>query len=318
MFQKIIDAIYRCNTFLITSHERLDGDALGSELALFHTLHQIGKKAVIFNQDQTPENYRFLPGADQIYNKIKNVEEFDAVFILDCSELERVGREAARIGTIKNMINIDHHISNRGFCKITLIDPQASSSGELIYRLFKKMNIAISKDTATNLYSAILTDTGGFRYGNTRKDTLLAAGNLVEYGADPQYIAENIYENTSPSKLSLLTKALKTLTFDCNGKVASLVVLLRDIESAGALPEYTEGLVDIPRTVKGVKISVLYSELSDDSIKISLRSKGNVNVERVARILGGGGHINASACKLRGDIKTVKQQVMETIKSFDF
>jgi phosphoesterase RecJ-like protein len=315
MFQKIIDIIYRYNVFLITSHERLDGDALGSELALYQSLYQMGKKAVIFNQDQTPENYRFLPGANQIRSKLNGIEEFDAVFILDCSELERVGEEAARIGTIKRMINIDHHISNGGFCEITLIDPQASSSGELIYRLFKKMDIAISKDAATNLYAALLTDTGGFHYGNTGKDTLIAAGNLVEYGADPQWIAENIYENNPPSKLRLLTKALETLTFDLDGKVGSMVVLLRDIESVGALPEYTEGFVDIPRTIRGVEISVFYSELSDNFFKISLRSKGRINVERVARILGGGGHINASACKLRGDIKTVKQRVIEIIKT---
>jgi phosphoesterase RecJ-like protein len=315
MFQRIIDIIYRYNVFLITSHERLDGDALGSELALYQSLYQMGKKVVIFNQDQTPENYRFLPGADQIHRKLNSIEEFDAVFILDCSELERVGEEAARIGTIKRMINIDHHISNGGFCEVTLIDPQASSSGELIYRLLKKMDIAISKDAATNLYAALLTDTGGFHYGNTGKDTLIAAGNLVEHGADPQWIAENIYENNPPSKLRLLTKALETLTFDLNGKIGSMVVLMKDIESVGAFPEYTEGFVDTPRTIRGVEISVFYSELSDNFFKISLRSKGKINVERVARILGGGGHINASACKLRGDIKTVKQRVIETIKT---
>lgn len=315
MFQKIIDIIYRYNTFLITSHVRLDGDALGSELALYDSLRQLGKKAAIFNHDQTPENYRFLPGAEQIHNKLHNIEEFDAVFILDCSELERVGQEAARIGTIKQMINIDHHISNGGFCEVTLIDPQASSSGELIYRLFKKMDIAISKDAATNLYAALLTDTGGFHYGNTRKDTLIAAGNLVEHGADPQWIAENIYENNPPSKLRLLAKALETLTFDWNGKVGSLFVLMKDIESVGALSEHTEGFVDIPRTIRGVEISVFYSELSENFFKISLRSKGKLDVERVARALGGGGHINASACKLRGDIITVKQQVMDTIKT---
>jgi len=315
MIPRIIDIINRNATFLITSHERPDGDALGSELALYHMLAAGGKSAVVYNQDETPCHYRFLPGAAVIVNRLPPAESFDAAFILDCSELERVGRKAGQIGKIRQMVNIDHHVSNGGFCDATLLDAEASSTGELIYRLAAAMAVKLTPEMATNLYAAILTDTGGFCYGNTSRDCLLIAGRLVESGASPQWISENIYENAPLVKIRLLTVVLESLALDLDGKVGSMVVTQENFARTGALQEHAEGFVDLPRTIEGVEISILFSELEEDYFKLSLRSKGRLNVERVAGLFGGGGHINAAGCRIRGDIATVKQRVLAQIKA---
>jgi len=314
MVNEIIAAINEGRSFLITSHVRLDGDALGSELALFLMLSDLGKKAIVYNQDDTPEHYRFLPAAPKIVHELGDVKQYDAAFVLDCSELDRVGDEAAKIGKIKKLINIDHHVSNGGFCSLKMLDAQASSTGELLFRLMREMECNISRDICTNLYTAIITDTGGFHYSNTRKDTLWAAGNLVENGADPQWISENIYESDSPAKLKLLAKVLETLSLDLKSKVGSLVVTQNALLDTSASLEHTDGFVDIPRSVKGIEISVLYTQLGDNYFKLSLRSKGKVNVEKVAKKFGGGGHINAAACKIKGDIGTIKLQILKAIK----
>lgn len=314
MIKEIIEAINEGQHFLVVSHVRLDGDALGSELAVYLMLRDLGKKAVVYNQDKTPEQYRFLPGARNIVQDPGDIEQYDTAFVLDCSELERVGDQAEKIGKIKRLINIDHHISNSGFCELKLIDARASSAGELVFRLLMEMGFRLTKDICTNLYAAILTDTGGFRYSNTRHDALFAAGTLVENGADPQWISENIYESDPPARLKLRARVMKTLSLDLVKSVGSLTVTNEMLQETGAAVDYTDGFVDIPRTVRGIKIAVLYTQLNGKGFKISLRSKGSVNVEKIARKFGGGGHVNAAACRIEGDINSVKSKIMEAIE----
>jgi bifunctional oligoribonuclease and PAP phosphatase NrnA len=315
MVKEILAAISQGKKFLITAHVRLDGDALGSELALYLMLKDLGKEAVIYNQDATPQHYRFLPGAAHIVNELENIEKYDIGFVLDCSELERMGKISADVVRIKTLINIDHHVSNGGFCKLSLLDPKASATGELLYRLMRKMHVKMTKDICTNLYAAILTDTGGFRYSSTRQDTLRAAGDLVEGGADPQWISENIYESDPPTKLLLLSKVLETLTLDMENRTASLVVTLKHLQDTGATMEQTDGFIDIPRTVKGIDIAMLYTQMGKNQYKLSLRSKGRVNVEKIARKFGGGGHVNAAACRIDGiNIDEIKSRVLEAVR----
>jgi phosphoesterase RecJ-like protein len=315
MLRRISERISLHRIFLITAHERLDGDAIGSELALWHMLRNLGKEAVVYNQDRTPENYLFLPGSDRIVHELPALAPFEVAFILDCSELDRVGEASDRIGTIPNLINIDHHVSNGGFCDVRLIDPQASSTGELIFRLTRDMNLTVTGEMATCLYAAILTDTGGFRYGSTRRGTLLAAADLVADGADPQWISENIYESDPPARIRLLTAVLPTLRLEEDGRVGSLAVTQKALADAGALPEHAEGLVDLPRSIRGVEISILYAELRDGGFKLSLRSKGKVNVESVARAFGGGGHINAAGCRAEGELSAIRRRVIKAIRA---
>jgi len=314
MVNEIITAINEGQSFVITAHVRLDGDALGSELAFYLMLKDMGKKAVIYNQDETPQQYRFLPGAKNIVHELGDIGQYDVGVVLDCSNLERVGEKAARIEKVQTLINIDHHISHGGFCRLSMLDGQASSTGELLYRLMREMRYKMTKDICTNLYAAIITDTGGFRYSSTHRDTLQAASVLVENGASPQWISENIYESDSPVRLKLLAKVLETMSLDLENKVGSLFVTQEDLRQAGASLDHSEGFIDIPRTVKGIDISVLYSQLESKYFKISLRSKGQINVEKVARKFGGGGHINAAACRIKGDIEEVKVLIAEAIK----
>jgi phosphoesterase RecJ-like protein len=314
MINEIIKAINEGQNILITAHVRLDGDAVGSELALYLMLKELGKKVLVYNQDRTPERYRFLPAANNIVHNINNVEQYDTGIILDCSDLTRCGDEAEKIVKIKKLINIDHHVSNNGFCSLKMLDAQASSTGELLFRLMQEMKFKMSKDICTNLYAAIITDTGNFRYSNTTKETFRAAENLVANGANPQWISENIYESDSPARLKLLAKALETLSLDLKNKVGSLVVTQKALQETGASWELTEGFVDIPRTVRGIEVSVLYTQRGDNNYKLSLRSKADVNVEKVAKKFGGGGHIHASACWIKGDIESIKSRVIEAIR----
>lgn len=314
MIKDIIAAIDEGKKFLITAHVRLDGDALGSELALYFMLKALGKEAVVYNQDRTPERYRFLPGAQQITHTIDQVEPFDVAVVLDCSDLTRVGDECERIRTIKKLINIDHHVSNNGFCALKMLDAQAGSTGELVFRLMREMNFPMTRDIATNLYAAIITDTGSFRYSSTTSETLHAAGFLVACGADPQWIAENIYENDSPVRLRLLAKALETLSLDMENKIGSLVVTQKHLQETGAAWEHTEGFVDIPRTVKGIEISILFTQREENLYKLSLRSKSKADVEKIAKQFGGGGHIHAASCWIEGDIESIKERIIQAVK----
>ncbi len=315
MINKIIEIINSCETFLITAHVRPDGDAVGSELALYHVLRNMGKQAVIYNQDRTPDVYTFLPAANVITNDIDSVEIFDAAFVLDCSDIERVGEEAKRIISIKKIVNIDHHVANSGFSEISLVDSGASSAGEILYKIIEKLSVPITKDIATNLYTAILTDTGAFCYSNTGSYTFSVAAKLVEAGADPRWIAVNIYEIKPMAQIQLMKETLKTLEIQQDIQTGSIYVSRKMLKDAEALPEHTEGLVDMIRSIKGIEVALICQETSGDNYRISLRSKGKINVEKVAREFGGGGHVNAAACILEGDIKSVKNKLLNAIKN---
>jgi len=315
MIDKIIEVVRQCQRFLITSHVRLDGDALGSELAFYLVLKGLGKDVVVFNEDPTPENYLFLPGAAEITHHLEDPLLYEAAFLLDCSELERVGRESGRIAGIGKVINIDHHLSNDGCWEIKLLDPQASSTGELIWRIIKAMGISPTVEVATNLYTAILTDTGSFHYSNTTPEALKAAGELVAHGASPQWISQNVYENEPAEKMKLFGRVLDNLSLAEDGKVVMLTVRLRDIEEIGAKHYHTEGFVDAGRKMKGVLVSTLFTETDENVYKVSMRSKDDIDIEQVARVFGGGGHRNAAAFRIEGKIEAVQKRVLEVLKS---
>ena len=312
---KITEVIRSSRRFLITSHVRLDGDAIGSELALYLMLRDMGKEASVYNRDTLPQMYRFLPGSDAIVNSMDAGDVFDAVFILDCSEIDRVGEEAPRVSAIRNIINIDHHISNGSFGDLSLLDPAASSTGEIVYRLMRELGVNITKDMAINLYTAILTDTGAFRYSNTGQKTFRVASDLVANGADPWWISQRIYENNPVQKMKLLAKALDTMAFFWDRRIAVIHVTKKMLEEAEALWEYTEGFVEFPRSIEGVEVAAFISEIGDRFFKVSLRSRGSMDVEKIAGVFGGGGHHSAAACRITGDLESVKAKLVEAVIS---
>jgi len=274
---------------------------------MYHILRDLGKDVTVFSQDEIPRVYSFLPGIEAVSHTLGPVERFDAVILLDCSELDRVGTEAPRIGSIGYVINIDHHISNQNVSELALIDTDSSSTGELLFRLIEELRCGISKDIAVNLYTAILTDTGAFRYSNTKADTLRLAAALIEKGAEPHIIAQKIYESKPIVQMRLMECALGTLEMDMGGKVGAILLDQNMMKERGAKPEHTEGLVDMVRSIEGVEVAIFYYEMPDHQYKISLRSKGAANVEQVARALGGGGHVNAAACRVAGNIGEIKE-----------
>jgi phosphoesterase RecJ-like protein len=311
--EKVIDIIAAKKSFLVTSHMRLDGDAVGSELALYHLLRSRGKKVIVYNQDETPRTYRFLPGADTIVHKLDDINGIDAVFVLDCSEIERVGEAAPLIRSADCVVSIDHHISNRGGFGISIVDPAASSAGELIFRLMEAMKADFTKEIAVNLYTAILTDTGSFRYSNAGRKAFAIAGKLVEAGAEPHKIAEMVYENNPPEKLLLLARVLGTLEYFWDGRINTLWVSQDMIRDTGSLAEYTENFVDFARAVEGVEVAAFFIEINPNYHRVSLRSKGRISVEKVARMYGGGGHFSAAACMVEGSLAAVKSRIVQSI-----
>lgn len=315
MVHEISDIIRKGRTFLVTSHARLDGDALGSELALYLALRSLGKEVRVYNRDITPHTYRFLPGADVIVNDLKAIGPCDALFVLDCSELSRIGGEAERLAALGRTVIIDHHLSNEGFGDVCWIDSAASSTGEMVYRVLREVPAKVTADMATNLYTAIMTDTGSFRYSNTTGSCLRVAAELLECGADLLRAAEELYEKKALVHLRLLGAYLGTIEVDGDGAVGTAYVTMDMMNSVGALPEHTEGLVDTLRSIDGVRAAAFFQEMDDGRFKISLRSKGTVNVETVAKSFGGGGHRNASACRVAGALDEVKAEVVRSLRA---
>ena len=311
---RIASVIRESQVFLITTHVRLDGDAVGSELALAEVLRNMGKDVTIYNQDETPAMFAFLPGEAAITHAFDGGSHYDAVFFLDCSDRDRAGDNAAALEGAGLVINIDHHVSNDGFAALSFVDYRASSTGELLCRLFTHMNIPITVPVATNLYTAIMTDTGSFRYANTASDTLRVAAELVDSGAEFLAAVENVYEKTPYVRMKLMGLVLETLDVTDKGSIGTMTVTRRMIDKAKAEPEHTEGIVEMIRSIDGVRVAAFFQETGPDRFKVSLRSKGSVDVESVARQFGGGGHVNAAACRMAGPLPDVRAQVLDAAR----
>lgn len=316
----VIEAIKNNKKFLITAHVNLEGDSLGSQLAMKELLIGMGKSAFILDNDPVPEHYRFLPKAGEVSNRLDKVGDFDAAVVLDCPTLKRTGKVKDIIGkSSKLVINIDHHISNEKFGGINWVDPHASSAGEMVYRLFKEAGVKLTKEVALSLYIAILTDTGSFNYDNTSRVTHEIAGELLGYGLDPALVSESVYERRSVEDIKLLGLVLATLKVNKEGTVAHLEVTKEMLEKTGADIAKSEGLINFARSIDKVKVAALFKEDIKDKnkINVSFRAKGNgdiIDVNKIAAIFGGGGHMKASGCIIMGSLEEAKSKVLAKIE----
>lgn len=312
----VVEAIKRHRRFLITAHVNLEGDSLGSQLAMKALLEAIGKKAVIVDDDSVPGHYKFLPRADEVSNKMDKKLAFDAAIVLDCPTLKRIGRVKGLLKKGRTVINIDHHISNERFGDVNWVHPSASSAGEMVYRLFKYMRVPLTKEVALYLYIAILTDTGSFNYDNTSSITHEIAGELLGYGLDPALVSERVYEQRSVADLKLLGMVLSTLKVSDAGDVAHLVITKKMLSETGVDVSRSEGFINYARSINGVKIAVLFREdpKGGKRINVSFRSKGDMDVNNLASRFGGGGHIRASGCTMEGGLSGVKKRVLSRIE----
>lgn len=301
----ILEAVRQGERFLVCSHSRPDGDAVGSMLAMGMMLEQMGKRADLVTADTLPAIYRWLPRAESILFTMRVHAPYDAVILLECDGLER-----AKLSGLEEffLINIDHHVSGRAFAHLNWIDCSAASVGELVYRLVVGAGVKVTPEMATCLYTTVLTDTGGFCYGATKASTFALARDLVLAGADPVRIAREVCYSARASKMLLLGAALSNLKRE--GRLAWLWVDLHDMVRTCAAEEDCEGIANYALAIAGVDVAAFLRELPDRRIRVSLRSKGLVNVAAIAAGLGGGGHENAAGCTLDGPLDGATKEIL--------
>jgi len=308
-------AIKKFNKFLITSHINPEGDAIGSQVAMSCLLKKLGKESVMLNESPVPNMLQFMKGTELIMKEIPGDFNFQAVIILDCPDLMRIGRVNEYIKKDSVIINVDHHISNIDFGKYNWVEPEISSAGEMVYDLFKAFKMKIEMEEAVSLYTAIMTDTGSFRYSNTSSKTHRIAAELIDIGVEPYEMHTKIYETSSLQDTNLLGESLQTMKLTDDGKIAWLWVTKEMLKKTKASLEGTEGIISFPRSIDGVEIAILFRETgTEDRVKVSFRSKGKVDVNKLAAEFGGGGHPTASGCTIFGKIEDVEKKVLDKAK----
>ena len=294
--------------FLITSHANPDGDAIGSEIGLLRLLRRAGKEAQIWNFHPTPGTYRALPDSAGIHFGVEPPAGFPAAFdcavVLECPTLDRTGL-AAPLSQLP-LVNIDHHLGNALYGVVTWVDTTAPAVGVMVAALARQLAIPIDPETADCLLLALVSDTGGFRFSNATPVAFEAAATLVREGARPEQVSQWLHESQPEGTVRLLGEMLGTLELHDDGRVATVHLTQGMFDRAGAVAGDSEGLVDSPRSIAGVAVVALLRELGPGQWKVSLRSRGPVDVQAVAQRRGGGGHKNAAGCKVEGDLGALK------------
>jgi phosphoesterase RecJ-like protein len=298
VLSQVVELIETKSNFAITTHIKPDGDGVGSSLGLCWLLRSLGKQAEVVVHGDIPVSYRSLPGADAIRDVKWIDRHYDAIFVIECSDIDRPG-----IGGLRNefTVNIDHHATSEHFGTINWIDSTASAVGEMIYNLCKAIGGRITVEIAECVYMALVTDTGSFHFPNTSDRTLKVASELIKAGARPEKIGEAVYANYPWSRIELMRQVLLTVKRDNSGRVACLRQTLEMQEISGAVDGDNSGFVNIPLAAKEVVAAVYMREVGPGKYRVSLRSKGDINVAKVAESFGGGGHKNASGCSIEGD-----------------
>jgi len=311
MLSQVVELIEKKDRFAITSHVRPDGDSLGSSLGLFWLLKALNKDVEVIMRDPAPHAYGQLPGAGSIRVTPAVAEGYDAVFVIECSDIDRPGLSDLEKQFV---VNIDHHSTTELFGAVNWIDSTASAVGEMIYNLCKATGVRVSREIADCVYTALLTDTGSFHYSNTTERTFKIASELVRTGVRPAKSAEAIFASYRWPKIELLSRVLATAQRDDTGHVAWMRQTIEMQEQTKASDEDADGFVNYPLAVGEVEAVALFKECSPGLYRTSMRSKGDVNVAKVAEKFGGGGHRNAAGCTLRGTWDEIEQTVVPLLQ----
>lgn len=314
MYDAVVNVLQSGRRFLIVSHAHPDGDAIGSTIALGLALEHMGKEVVLFNADTVPWNLKFLPYSDRIVNQLSASECFDATIMVDVAQAERVGKLFVDCKEKGKLVCIDHHLNIPDGFDVKCLDGTAASTGDVIYRLLKCLGQPITKEIATLIFCTLVVDTGNFRYSNTTASVMNSAKELVEAGADPWEVAQNLEENNPPEMIDLLQRVLKTMEFHMNNNVATIVLTKQMLAESGASVEVSEEFINFPRSIAGVEVAVLFREASPDRFKVSLRSKKTFDVAKLVSNFGGGGHKHAAGCTIEADLATARRQILTAIK----
>ncbi|MDQ2745685.1 MAG: bifunctional oligoribonuclease/PAP phosphatase NrnA [Acidobacteriota bacterium] len=310
MLSQVVELIENKQSFAITTHVRPDGDGVGSSLGLCWLLRSLGKKAEIVLRDPIPVSYATLPGADEVKQVSEVNGKYDAVFVIECSDLARPGIDGLNA---QFTVNIDHHSTSEHFGTINWIDQTASAVGEMIYNLCKAIGGRISKDIAECLYLAIVSDTGSFHFSNTTDRTLKVASELIKVGVKPAAVSEVIYNSYPWSRIELMRQVLDTVRRDATNKIAVMRQTLAMADTAESVDGDNNGFVNIPLAAKDIEAVLYMREVKPDAYRCSLRSKGDINVARVAEKFGGGGHRNASGLRVEGDWDELEAEILKQL-----
>lgn len=313
--EQVAQAIAKRNNFLLLSHTMPDGDSIGSLLGMYQGLKNMGKEVSMFMQDPVPAMYRYLKGSDKVMLPGQFKGGIENVIFLDCADEERVGEAALEmLGSRRFTINIDHHMSNTLFGDINYIQPQAAATAELVYSLLKMMQIEIDPPLANALYAAIVQDTGSFHHSNTTAGTFRTAADLLDCGVQLDVTRVQLFESKSRVEICLLGRALNSIQFTTDGKIAWMTLTYQDVESLDALDAHPEGIINHTLMVKGVEVGLLFREIAPGQIKVGFRSKGMADVSALAVLFGGGGHRQAAGASMLGTMEECQRKVIEAVR----
>jgi len=320
--QEIAALVLPGRRICLTTHVNADGDGLGSEVAMVHILRALGATVYITNPTPTPQRFDFLlaaiPDADRSQQAVKELRRADVIIVLDIADLGRLG---ALGDTVRErgvpVACIDHHVSPGTLpAGPRFVDPTAAATGELIYLLAREMGWSIPAPAAHALYVALVTDTGGFRFSNTRPRTLRTAGDLLELGVNPEQVYLDVYAGAPAGRPRLLAEVLQTLVVEDDIGLAWVTVPPGALERHGVDADDLDGVVEHARSVRGVRLALLFREMSGHRVKVSLRSVGTVDVAELAKRFGGGGHSRASGVAIAGSLAAVQAMVLEAARGF--
>jgi phosphoesterase RecJ-like protein len=311
---KIIEALKGVRSVAILSHVNPEGDTLGSALGCHLTLKAMGKDVATFNPDPIPKNLRDLPEVEEVICANRLPRPFEGYLVVDAADSRRVGGLLNGLPTGSLVMNIDHHPTNARFGTYNWVDPEASSTGEMIHHLFKVMEVPLSPEAATNLYVAILTDTGSFQFANTTPRALRAAAELIEAGVVPQAVTEMLFGRRDLAEFHLLGALLTRMQVSPDGAFAWMEVTDAMLKDQGLDMDALEGFINYPRSLRGIEVALLFKEVAGNGVKVSLRSRGKVDVAKIALAFQGGGHKNAAGCTVLGSMADVRERVLAALQ----
>jgi phosphoesterase RecJ-like protein len=308
---RIVEAIRRRQRFVLSSHSRPDGDSIGSQLAMAFALRALGKHAHVVNHDLAPAPLLQFPGVPAIEIADSVSGDYDAAIIMECGDLARTG--VAGLDRF-HVINIDHHPGNSAYGQLNWFDSSAAACGEMVLDLIDALGVPLQADIATHIYLAILTDTGSFHYSSISPRTFDICRRALEAGVDPVLVARNVYDSNNMGRLKLFGSVLSAMQLDPTGRIAIVYLDHEMAREAGGTYEDTEGLINLPLTVKEIEAVVFFKQTEGDEYRVSMRSKGEIDIGAVAKQFGGGGHKNAAGCTVNGPIDALQKTFVERIE----
>lgn len=312
IIEKIKKKINSSKAIVISSHLRPDGDSIGSGLALKSIFNKLNKPADFINKDNTPFPFVNLPGTKEIIIGQIPPSKYDLVILLECSEIDRSGQENIAQNFI---INMDHHTINGKYGNINWVDENVSALGEMIFYLAKSLKVEIDKNIATNLYGAIASDTGFFRFSNTTPEALEICSYLAKKGVNPHAISKMLIDNNTYQRIKLQGLVLSTLNLEEDGKLAHITMFKKFLDELKLKEVDTEEIISLVRSIRGVEIVLFFKEISPNNFRISIRSKGDINSGKIAENFGGGGHFHAAGFSLSGYYEDVVKRAIKEIKT---